>query len=224
MDEIELKVNKRETLGKKVRFLRREGITPLHLFGHGIESLPLQCDTASILQILTKTGQSGLINLKIEKERKQHPAVVREIQVEPKTRELLHVDFYQVQMAELLKVEVPITLTGEAPALKIKENMMVQDLNNLSIECLPSNIPSKIEIDVNNLTETDQAIRVRDIVIGDDISILNNPDLMVVKISTRRIEVIEEPVAVEEVEVEGEAEGEETVAETAEAGKEAKEE
>ena len=89
--------------------------------------------------------------------------MVREVQREPRSGESLHVDFYQVKMAELIKVEVPIVLFGEAPALKLKENMLVQDLNTLTVECLPAEIPTSVEIDLSPLTETEEAVRVKDI-------------------------------------------------------------
>ena len=125
MEQLELEVTEREILGKKVRFLRRQGVTPLHVFGHGIESMALQCDTAKLQQVLAKAGKTRLINLKLDKEKSPRPAVVREVQIEPLTGESLHVDFYQVQMAEQVKVEVPIVLTGEAPALRLKGNTLM---------------------------------------------------------------------------------------------------
>ncbi|MCJ7669329.1 MAG: 50S ribosomal protein L25, partial [Dehalococcoidia bacterium] len=78
MDKIELKVTNREILGKKVKHLRRQGITPVHLFGHGIESLALQCDTGELERVLGQAGQTRLISLKLAKEKKPRTAVVRE--------------------------------------------------------------------------------------------------------------------------------------------------
>ena len=125
MDEIALEVTSREILGKKVRFLRRQGVTPVHLFGHGIESMSLQCDTATLRHALAEAGRTRLISLKIASEKEPRNVVVREVQTEPRTGESLHVDFYQVKMTEQVRVEVPIVLVGESPALKFKENMLV---------------------------------------------------------------------------------------------------
>ncbi len=126
MEQIELKTTNREILGKKVRFLRRQGITPMHLFGHDIESVALQCDTANLRRVLAEAGKTGIISLKLEKEKGPRNVMVREVQTEPLTGGLLHVDFYQVRMAEQVKVEVPVVLLGEAPVLKSKEHMLVQ--------------------------------------------------------------------------------------------------
>ena len=99
MERIELEVTSREVLGKKVSFLRRQGITPVHLFGHSIESLALQCDTAKLQHALAQAGQTGIITLKLGNERRPRPVVVREVQRALRKGELLHVDFYQVKMA-----------------------------------------------------------------------------------------------------------------------------
>ena len=198
MDQTELKATKREILGKKVRFLRRQGITPVHLFGHGIESVSLQCDTTELQQALAKTGRTGLISLKLDGEKRPRTVVLREVQVEPRTGKSLHIDFFQVKMTEEVKVDVPIILVGEAPALKSKENMLVQELNTLAIECLPAKIPSDIELDLSSLTEPEQTVRVKDIELDKEITILNDPQLAVIRIRSRPVEKIEEPVVAEE--------------------------
>ena len=197
-NQTELKVDNRQILGKKVRFLRRQGITPVHVFGQGIESMALQCDTVTLRRTIAKTGRTGLINLKIGSEKSPRTVVVRKVQTDPSTGEMLHVDFGQIEMAEELTLEVPVVLTGESPALNLKENTLARELNTLTVRCLPAKIPSEIELDITSLTEADQAIRVNDIDLGEDITILNDPELVVVRISSRSAEVMAEPVAAEE--------------------------
>ena len=209
MDKIELKVAKREILGKKVKHLRRQGITPVHLFGHGIESLALQCETGELERVLGQAGQTRLISLKLAKEKKTRTAVVREFDRDWRKGQLLHVDFYQVKMEEKIKLEVPVVLVGEAPALISKTNMLEHELGTLTVECLPAKIPTGIEVDISSLAEPDQAIRVKDVTLDKDITVLNNPELVVVKISFRPVEKVEEKVEEELVEVAEEAEAEE---------------
>jgi large subunit ribosomal protein L25 len=217
MDKIELKVAKREILGKKVKHLRRQGITPVHLFGHGIESLALQCETGELERVLGQAGQTRLISLKLAKEKKPRTTVVREFDRDWRKGQLLHVDFYQVKMEEKIRLEVPVVLVGEAPALNSKTNMLEHELGTLTVECLPAKIPTGIEVDISSLAEPDQAIRVKDVTLDKDITVLNNPELVVVKISFRPVEKVEEKVEEELVEVAEEAEAEEA----AEAPKEA---
>ena len=222
MDKIELKVVNREILGKKVKHLRRQGITPVHVFGHGIESLALQCDTKELERVLSQAGQTRLVNLKLAKEKKPRTVVVREFDRDWRRGQLVHVDFYQVRMEEKLRLEIPIVLIGEAPALKSKTNMLDHELGTLTVECLPAKIPNSFEVDISSLAELDQAIRVKDITLDKDITVLNNPDLVVAKISLRPVEKVEEKVVEEAVAAEAEAEAKAEVAEEgAEAPKEA---
>src|SRR4030043_2464184 len=219
MDKIELKVANREILGKQVKHLRRQGITPVHVFGHGIESLALQCDTKELEQVLSRAGQTRLIDLKLAKEKKPRTVVVREFDRDWRRGELVHVDFYQVKMEEKIRLEIPVVLIGEAPALKAKTNMLDHALGTLTVECLPAKIPGSIEVDISSLTELDQAIRVKDVTLDKDITVLNNPDLVVAKISSRPVEKIEEKVVAEVVAAEAEEEAAE-VKEGAQAPKE----
>jgi len=198
MDKIELKVTNREILGKKVKHLRRQGITPVHLFGHGIESLALQCDTGELERVLGQAGQTRLISLKLNKEKKPRSDVVSEFDRDSRKGQLVHVDFYQVKMEEKIKLEVPVALVGEAPALKSKTYMLEHELGTLTVECLPAKIPPSLEVDISSLTEPEQTIRVKDVALDKDITVLNDPELVVVKISSRPVEKIEEEV-VEEV-------------------------
>ncbi|MGA2671160.1 MAG: 50S ribosomal protein L25 [Dehalococcoidia bacterium] len=216
MDKIELKVANREVLGKKVKHLRRQSITPVHVFGHGIESLALQCDTRELEQILSQAGQTRLITLKLAKEKKPRTVVVREFDRDWRRGELVHVDFYQVKMEEKIRLEVPVVLVGEAPALKSKTNMLEHALGTLTVECLPAKIPNSLEVDINSLTEPDQSIRVKDVTLGEGITVLNNPELVVVKISLRPVEKVEE-----KIEEKVEEKVEEVAEEEAEAPKEA---
>jgi large subunit ribosomal protein L25 len=212
---MELSASKRKILGKKVRFLRREGLTPANLFGHNIEPLPLQCNTVKLKHILAQAGRTGIVNLKLDDSNEPRNVMVRDVQIEPRTGELLHVDLYQISMEETIRVEVPIVLVGEAPALKTKENFLAHELNSLTIECLPNKIPSRIEVDLSVLIESEQAIHVEDISLGDGITILNNPEQPVVRVSAGFVEK-----EIEKPEVEAEAEA----VEGAEAIEEAKEE
>jgi large subunit ribosomal protein L25 len=205
MDKIELKVTNREILGKKVKHLRRQGITPVHLFGHSIESLALQCNTGELERVLAQAGQTGLISLKLAEEKKPRTVVIREFDRDWRRGKLVHVDFYQVRMGEKIRLEVPVVLVGEAPALKSKANMLEHELGTLTVECLPAKIPASVEVNISSFTEAGQAIRVKDIVLDKDITVLNDPELVVVKISFRPVEKLEEVVVEKPVEVAEEA-------------------
>ena len=208
MDEIALVANKRDVLGKKTRFLRRQGITPVHLFGHSIESQALQCDTLQIKHILTQAGTTRLISLKIDGEKQPKSVFVREVQRDVVSKQLLHVDFYQVRKGEKIAVEVPIVLVGEAPAMKGKGRMISHPITSLDVECLPDKVPPQIEVDISILEEIEQAIHVKDIVLDPDITVHADPEQLVVKVSEAVVKV-EEAVEEEVAEAEAEAPAEE---------------
>ncbi|MGD9117175.1 MAG: 50S ribosomal protein L25, partial [Dehalococcoidia bacterium] len=130
----------------------------------------------------------------------------------------LHVDFYQVKMTEKIKFDVPIVLVGEAPAMKEKGRTVAHSLTELSVECLPDDLPPRIEVDISVLEDVEQSIFVRDIALGPEVTVLGDPDQLVVKVSEVKEEVEEVPVAEEEVEAEAVEEGAEEA--PAEEGKE----
>jgi large subunit ribosomal protein L25 len=182
MEGIALKATTRDTSGKKTRFLRREGITPTHLFGHNLKSLALQCNTNELKQVIGQVGTTTLFNLGIDGEKRTRKVLIREIQTDPLGRQILHVDFYQIKMTEKLKVEVPLVLSGEAPAMKIKGRSLQQSLNVLNIECLPDKLPHEIEVDLSLLTELGQSIHVKDLKLSADITVSNDPEQLIVKV------------------------------------------
>ena len=201
MTDLTLQVTKRDILGKKVRFLRRQDVTPAHLFGHGLESLSLQCNTDELQHIIAQAGTTRLINIKIDADKQPRSVFIREIQRDIIKGQLLHVSFYQVRKTEKVKADIPIVLVGEAPAMSLKGRILTHTLNSLSIECLPDKLPPQIEVDLSPLEELEQAIHVRDITFSPDITVFTDPDQVVAKVSEAR--VIEEEV-VADVEVEAE--------------------
>ena len=195
MDDLTLQADNRDVLGKKTRFLRRQGITPAHLFGNDIKSMALQCDTAELQRIIAHAGMTRPVSLEIETEKQPRSVFIREIQRDEVRRQLLHVDFYQIRKGEKIKVEIPIVLVGEAPAMKGKGRMLAHGITSLSIECLPDKLPSQIEVDLSQLEELEQPIHVRDIVLAPEITVHADPDQLVVKVTEALVKE-EEEVAV----------------------------
>jgi large subunit ribosomal protein L25 len=203
MEGLTLNAATRDILGKKTRFMRRQGLTPTHLFGHNLKSLALQCHTAELQDILAQAGKTTLLNLKIDSEKHPRKVLIREVQKDVFGRQLLHVDFYQVKLTEKIKADIPIVFTGEAPALKLKGRFLMHTLDNLSVECLPDKLPPEIPVDLSPLEEVEQAIHVRDLELDKDITVATDPDQLIVKVSEKVIaEIEEEVVEVEEEEAE----------------------
>ncbi len=216
MGNLKLKASNRTVFGKSTGSLRRQGITPIHLFGKGIESLSLQCDSNELKKLIFHQGATRLIDIEIEKEKKPRSVFIREIQRDVINGQLLHVDFYQVNKAEKMSAEIPIVFTGDSPAIRSKINMIEHLLTHIEIEAYPEKMPPHIEVDISSLKEAGDAIHVKDISFGKDISTTADPEYIVVKVSRIKVAVEKEVIAtkVEEEKAEESGEAEQPGAET----------
>lgn len=203
MDTVSIDVSTRDILGKKVATLRREGITPLHLYGKGMPSRALQADAAAVTRLINHVGHHIPAYIKLDGAKKQELVFVREIQRHPLTNRVLHADLYRVDITERGVGEVPLIIVGEAPAVRTYRGILTQGLHHLSVECLPMDMPERIEVDISHLEELDQYVRVSDISLAPAITILSDPDEIVARVSPPR-------VAEEETRVERELSAEET--------------
>jgi len=204
----ELKVKTRDTLGKKVRFLRRQGFTPANLYGPKTESIALQVETPLLQRLIARVGRNALITLRLDGGKRPRLVMIRDIQRDPLTGALLHVDFFQVEVTHKVRTDIPLLFLGEAPATKRANAMLIQNLTSLHVEGLPTDLPRSIEVDLSVLTEADQTILVRDIPLGDNLEILNDPDLVVAHVVETRVPVEVEAEVEEEVKEEAPAEAE----------------
>jgi large subunit ribosomal protein L25 len=210
MDKIELSATGRDVLGKKVKSLRREGITPANLYGHNVASTALQIDTDELKHVLARAGKSSLVSLKVDGGKRPRMVIFRDIQRHPLTRSLLHVDLYQVKMEEKIKIAVSLAFINEAPAIRDRGGILVQNMNSIEVECLPADMPHSFEVDLSILEEIDQAIHVKDLSVADSVTILTDGEQSIVQISRSKVEV---EIAEAEAEIEAEAEAEEPGAE-----------
>lgn len=160
MDRLSLKAEERIILGKKVKSLRKNGQLPGHVFGKGLETEAVSVDGKTFLKTFKEAGETGLIDLKIGAE-KVRPVMVRGVQYDPVSGEPLHIDFYQVNLTQTVKVPVPLVLIGEQPELvHLGEAIVLQTLNEVEAEALPTDLIEKIEVDITNLKNIDDAITV----------------------------------------------------------------
>lgn len=196
---IELGVQPREVLGKKVKVLRREGITPANIYGRGIDSLAVQAPTRELAQTIRVAGRNTLLQLQVKGESKPRPVFVHHVQRDSIRDDLLHIDFYQVSLKEKIHIDVPVVVVGEAPAVSVYHGILLQNFNTITVECLPTDVPSQIEVDVSGLEEIDDGIYVKDLDIGADVTLLVDPEAVVAKVAPPRIEEVEEEEVEEEV-------------------------
>ena len=187
MPRKELSVEPREITGKKVATLRRAGIIPANVFGHNLESVSVQVPILELQRTLKASTVNEVIDLKVEGERAVRPMIINRIQRDPLTSAILHADFYQVSLREKMRADVPIVLSGHSEAVSTFNAVMIQSLEVLHIEALPLDIPAQIDIDITPLDQLDKALHVRDLVIPESVTVLNDPDVVVVKAEAPRI-------------------------------------
>ncbi len=208
MADNELQVAPRTITGKKVAALRRAGQMPGNVFGHRIESTSVQADTVELTHLLRAMGRNAIITLNVSGETATRAVMVRKIARDPLDGKMLHVDFYQVNMSEKMRADVPVVLTGVSDAVTTYGGVLMQMVDVIHVEALPSDIPSEYTVDVAQLTQLDQAVHVRDLHIeGGKVTILSDLDVVVARVASPRL-ATEETVTEEAVEgAPGEAPG-----------------
>lgn len=209
MDRLNLQAEERTLLGKKVKKLRRDGKIPAHVFGKGVETEHVSVDGKTFLKTFKEAGETGLIDLRIGAE-KVRPVLVRDVSHDPITGDLIHVDFYQVNLTEKVKVPVPLVLIGEDPELvKLGEAIVLQTLNEIEVEALPTNLVEKIEVDITSLKSIDDAITLAQLNYDrEKLTILADQEEVVVKLApavSAEMEAILEEQAAEAAEAQAEA-------------------
>src|SRR5947209_9894561 len=194
---MELKADKRETTGKATRRLRREGKLPAVVYGQRAAA-SIEVDTHDFERVYARSGRTQLIDLVVGSGR-PNKVLVKEVQISPRYNTLLHVDFHQVSLRERLQVDVPVSVVGEAEPVKVGEADVLQVLHSVRVECVPTLIPEVIELDITGLAEVDAAIRLSDLQLAEGVTVVGDPDDVVVKLAARRVvEEAEEAPAVEE--------------------------
>jgi len=202
-----LSAEKRTVLGKKVKKLRREGILPANVYGQSHKSIAIQMPIKEFTPIFKKSGETGLVDLSFEKE--TLPVLIHSVQREPRSQEVIHVDFLVVNLKEKITTKVPVVALGEPLAVKDKLGILISVMSEIEIEALPADLPEKIEVPVEGLAAVGDHVLVSDIKGVSSFSITADPAQVVFKID-ELVQKVEEPVveAAEEGTEEGAADGE----------------
>ncbi len=203
MEKVVLKASKRDVSGKHVKAMRREGKLPAVIYGRHTEPIKISLEAHNANLVLGKVGSSTLVTIDVEG--KEYPALVRERQRNYIKGNLIHVDFLAVSLTEKIKAEIRIELTGVSGAVKDQNAVLVTGLHTLSVECLPTDLPDRIIVDISPLEKPGDGIHVRDVTVPEKIRVLDDPDEMVVVATFAKIEE-EAPVAAVEGAVPAEAE------------------
>jgi len=195
---MELAVQKREILGRRVKELRRQGLIPAELYGRGIDNLHLVVPEKDFNKVFKQAGENQVVDLDVAGQKR--PVLIYEINRDAVTDEILNIDFYQVRLDEKLRVKVPVEFTGDSPAIKAG-NILVKAIQEIEVEALPGNIPHSFIVDISRLAEVGQDFKVKDFVADKNVKILIEPESVIVTIQAPLTE--EEEKALEEQAVPG---------------------
>jgi large subunit ribosomal protein L25 len=186
MDQVVLKAEKREVIGKQVHALRRAGKLPAVIYGRHTEPINVSLDAHSASLVLGRLTSSSLVTIDLDGT--QYPTLVREKQRDYIKNRLLHVDFLTVSLTETLRANVAINLVGVSVAVKDYDAVLVTNLQSLEVECLPADLPERIDVDISVLDRPGEGIRVRDVKVSDKVRLLDDPDTMVVVATFAKVE------------------------------------
>ncbi|MCK5616551.1 50S ribosomal protein L25, partial [Candidatus Pacearchaeota archaeon] len=176
---------------------------PMAYYGKGVENHGFSVDYQDFRRAYEQGGRSTIMYFKNEKE-EEFPVLVQDIQYEPVSDQIIHVDVMAVQMGKAITTQVPLVLVGVAPAVKDLAGVMIQSKETIEVECLPKDLIHEIEVDISPLVDFHTSLTIGDIKVPDTIKILDAEDINILTVSAPRAAVEEETTTTEEG-AEGEA-------------------
>ena len=200
MEKAVLKASHRQITGKQVRALRRSGQMPAVIYGHNVEPIVISLESHEATRALNRMTASSLVTIDLDG--KEYPVLVRERQRHPIKGTIVHVDFLAVSATEKLRANVGIVMTGASPAVKDFSAVLVTGLTELEVECFPQDLPERIEVDISVMIKIGDGIHVSDIVLSDKVTILDEPEEMIILATAPAKEEVEVVVTPEAVAVE----------------------
>ena len=203
---MELGATVRAQLGRAVKGLRKDGIVPAELYGHGIKNEHVAVVMKDLRKVLRHAGETSIISLMVGT--KKYPVFIHDVSRNPITDEIQSVDFYSVRMDQKMRIKVPFAFIGEAPGVKEKGGVLVRSMSELEIEALPNDIPHTIEVDLKVLNDVGVSIHVSDLKVPNEVRVLAKPEFVVATITARMTEEQEAALAakgadVSEIKTEG---------------------
>src|SRR5437899_112059 len=190
--QTELAISHREVMGKATKRLRKVGIIPANIFGHKETPQAVQLEAIDFDRLRRSHAATGIIALRLPDSSGVQTALIRHVQHDPRSGKVIHVDFFRVSMTERLNVKVPLRFVGEAPGVKVEGGVLLHLLDALEVECLASEIPENIEVDVSSLSEIDDILHAEDIRLPANVTLITDPKEGVAKVAATRAEVAAE--------------------------------
>ena len=207
--DLEIAVNARDVYGKQNKRLRTTGVVPGVLFGKKIGSIPVQVDAKALELLYHQAGRTSVVKVSVDGGQPTS-AIIKSLQRNPLTRRALHVDLFAVDLTQEMLADIPLSFVGTSPAVELEGAILFTSLDHLKVRGLPGDLPHEIEVDLSPLVDLESTIHVSDLVVDSKVTVVNDPDDLVAKVTPPREEEVIEPVVVEGEGEEGaEGEGEE---------------
>lgn len=196
MDMVSLSAASRSPL--RPNRLRMTGVVPAVIYGNNTENLSVQCDEKALKKAYAKAGESSLVEIEIDG--KKIPVLFHELAFDPVSDRMIHVDFYAVDMKKEIEAPIPVRFEGESPAVKDHSAILVKAMDTVTVRCLPSDLPHDLPVDLAKLVEFGNTLTIADLVAPKGVTIIEEPETVLM--------IAQEPRAEEVVEVAAPAEGE----------------
>lgn len=190
---------KRDAFGKNASYrIRQSGKLPAILYGEGVASLPLVLNKKDVIQILkSEVGLNTLFRVSFGAE--ERDVMIKDIQIDPTTDEVLHADLIQIAMDKVIRVQVPIELVGEAYGVKTEGGFIDFMTRELAVECLPAMIPERFAVDVTEL-HIHQSLKAAEVTLPEGVKLITDPGAVIALVQVPHEEKVEAPVVEEGVE------------------------
>jgi len=179
---IKLKAKIRQETGRKTDVLRDSGRIPAVVYGHKIKNILVDIDEKEFSNVLRSAGESSLVELNIEGDKEKRPVLVHEIQKDPVTDKIIHIDFFQASLTEEVEVEVPLVIEGVSLAVKDLGGTLVKNISELKVKALPQNLPHEIKVLIDSLNTFEDHILVKDLPLPPNVKVAEKPDEIVASV------------------------------------------
>jgi large subunit ribosomal protein L25 len=204
--ELILNAKIRKQVGKELSFLRKSGKIPGVFYGFNVKNTPIELDYNEFEKVYNQAGENTVIKLNLDGagDIENNNIFIQSVHKDPVSDRVSHIDLYAIRMDKNIRVEVPLVFDGVSEAAKNLGGIVVKHMSELEVEALPLRIPHEIKVDIGVLKGFDDIIRVKDIIAPDGVSIVNDPEVVIVAVEEPRVE---EEVKTGEIKTEEESVG-----------------
>jgi len=203
-EKIVLHAKPRTIFGKQTRSLRKGGVVPANIYGKKFKSQSIVVEKKEFVDTFKTAGETNIVYVTIDE--KEIPTLISEIQIHPVNQSILHVDLRKIDLKQKIEAKVPLVITGMSEAVEKKNGVLLTQMDEVTIEALPADIPNEIQVDISGLIEIGDAIHVSDLPKSKLYEIKEGPERFIVSVTEHKEEELVPETVSEEPEIIGEEE------------------